>query len=72
MINGDSSEDLDLRSVDLTEVIAQLSDHNPTRRLYPTRATPCETLSDGYIRSYAGFLICNLQREIQVDQEIVK
>jgi hypothetical protein len=40
-------------------------------QLNPTKAEPSKSLPQGYTRSYVGFLIKDLQREVKVDQEIV-
>jgi hypothetical protein len=41
-------------------------------QLNPTKAKLGELLPPGYSRSYFGFLLVDLQREIQVDQYIVQ
>lgn len=39
--------------------------------LHPTKSQPGEQLPEGFSRSYAGFLIRDLQREIRVDQAVI-
>ena len=41
-------------------------------RLHPTKALLGEQLSKGFSHSYVGFLLCDHQREVIVDQHIVQ
>jgi hypothetical protein len=50
----------------------QIFENHETSLPHPTKATPGEELPAGFAQSYASFLICNHQREIEIDQDIVK
>jgi hypothetical protein len=55
-------------------VISEIFDSTPGARNipHPTRALPGEELPTGYSRSYAGLLLRDHNREIVVDQDVVK
>lgn len=44
----------------------------PTDQPHPLKASPGEELPEGFSRSYAGFLLRDTKRVIQVSQDIVK
>lgn len=47
---------------------------NQSRRhkLHPTKRQPCEHLPEDFYRNYAGFLLRDTKREIEVDEETVR
>jgi hypothetical protein len=63
----------DRKAAALTETTNQIFEErsDPQHALHPTKASPGEELPPGYSRSYAGFFLCNLEREIEVDQDII-
>jgi hypothetical protein len=56
------------------EVVTHLHETSSHRYilLHPTKAQEGEKLPAGYARSYTGFVIRDLKREIKVDQDIIK
>ena len=54
---------------DLVEAITTMSRH---AIMHPTQLSPSESLSEDFVRSSIGFLICNNIKEVTVDQEMVK
>jgi hypothetical protein len=72
--SGTSAAATEQKEAALTEAANQLFASQPsaTSTPHPTKAAPGEELPEGFTRSYAGFLLRNVQREIEVDQDIVK
>jgi hypothetical protein len=67
---GDTwSEESTINAEDLSEIYDRPVACNG---LHPTRAMPGEELPEGYSRSYAGFLLRNQNREVEVDQDVVR
>ena len=69
-----SPAEVDKKEAAFTETVNQIfkACANLQLTLHPTKANPGEELPPGYSRSYAGFLIHNLEREIEVDQDVIK
>jgi hypothetical protein len=67
---GDTcSEESTINTEDLSEIYDRPVASNG---LHPTRAMPGEELPEGYSRSYTGFLLQNQNREVEVDQDVVR
>ena len=72
--SGTSAAATEQKEATLIEAANQpfASQPSATSTPHPTKAAPGEELPEGFTRSYAGFLVRNVQREIEVDQDIVK
>lgn len=68
------SEETETRQTDAERIVKAMftESDGTTSYLHPVKATPGEKLPDGFSRSYAGFLLREDKRVIQVDQTIVK
>lgn len=61
-------------SVGTEEALSSVLTHHPSSNgsLHSIKAQPGEDLHEGYFRSYAGFLLRETNRVVQVDQAVVK
>ena len=62
------------QGVAVAEVVTHLHETSSHRHIlpHPTKVQEGKKLPVGYARSYTGFFIWDLKREIKVDQDIIK